>query len=60
MCSCLGQMLDIPLESIDYLLLMLKFALLLPAHITLMLELDFQHMCSNAEHNNSSVLDPPY
>ena len=44
MCSCLGQVLAIPLECMQYLLLMLKFALLLPAHIALMLELDFQHM----------------
>ena len=44
MCSCLGQMLAIPLESMQHLLLMLKFALLLSAHIVLMLELDFQHM----------------
>ena len=40
----LGQMLAISLECVQYLLLMLKFALLLSVHIILMMELDFQHM----------------
>ena len=35
-------MLPISLEGVQYLLLLLKFALLLPAHIALMLQLDLE------------------
>ena len=40
--SSLGQVLTISLQRMQYLLLMLKFMLLLSAHIALMLELYFQ------------------
>ena len=44
MCSWLGQMLTSLLESVQHLLLLLKFALMLSAHIALMLELYLQRM----------------
>ena len=44
MCSRLGQVLAISLERLQHLLLMLKIALMSPAHIALMLKLDFQRI----------------
>ena len=44
MCSRLGQMLAILLKGVQHLLLLLKFALMLSAHIALMLELYLQSM----------------
>ena len=44
MCGGLGQVLAILLECVQYLLLLLKFALMSPVHIVLVMELDFQRM----------------
>ena len=44
MCRRLGQMLAIPLECVQHLLLLLKFALMSPVHIVLMLQLYLERM----------------
>ena len=41
MCSNFSQVLAIPLERVQHFLFLLKFALISPVHIALMLELDF-------------------